>query len=69
MQACWPSCPHKNSIRHRHNCAITFLDFYADLSLPIETRENASRWQGVLSDLSQLKSTFLPPPVADEAAH
>ena len=45
------------------------VDFYSDLSLPIETRENASRWQGVLSDLSQLKSTSLPPPVADEAAH
>ena len=30
------------------------VDFYSDLSLPIETRENASRWQGVLSDLTHI---------------
>jgi len=40
------------------------LDFYSDLSLPIETRKDASQWQGVLSDLNQLKSAPLPPPVA-----
>jgi hypothetical protein len=40
------------------------LDFYSDLSLPIETRKDASQWQGVLSDLNQLKSASLPPPVA-----
>jgi hypothetical protein len=45
------------------------LDFYSDLSLPIETRENASRWQEVLSDLNQLKSAPLTPPVAVEPAH
>jgi hypothetical protein len=45
------------------------LDFYSDLSLPIETRKNASRWQGVLSDLNQLKSAPLPPPVAADPAH
>jgi hypothetical protein len=36
------------------------LDFYSDLSLPIETKMDASRWQGVLADLSQLKSASLP---------
>jgi hypothetical protein len=45
------------------------VDFYSDLSLPIETREDASRWQGVLADLNQLKSASLSPPVADEPAH
>jgi hypothetical protein len=40
------------------------LDFYANLSQPIETQNNTSRWQEVLSDLSQLKSAPLPPPVA-----
>jgi hypothetical protein len=44
------------------------LDFYSDLSLPIETRKDASRWQEVLSDLNQLKSAPLLP-VAAEPAH
>ena len=37
------------------------LAFYSDPALPIETKQNPSRWQGVLSNLSQLKSA--PPPV------
>jgi hypothetical protein len=37
------------------------LDFYSDLSLPIETKKNASRWQGLVTDLDQLKSASLPP--------
>jgi hypothetical protein len=40
------------------------LGFYSDLSLPIETKRDASRWQGVLTDLDQLRSAPLPPPVA-----
>lgn len=44
------------------------LDFYSNLSLPIETKTDASRWRGVLSDLSQLKSASLPL-VADSTAH
>jgi hypothetical protein len=44
------------------------LDFYADLSLPIETRKNPARWQEVLTDLSQLKSAALVPPVAPNPA-
>jgi hypothetical protein len=44
------------------------LDFYSDLSLPIETRKDASRWQEVLVNLDQLKSAPLPPlAVADPA--
>lgn len=32
------------------------LAYYSDLSLPIETRKNPARWQGVLTDLSELKA-------------
>jgi hypothetical protein len=32
------------------------LDFYSDLSLPIATRKDPTRWQVVLSDLGQLQS-------------
>jgi hypothetical protein len=31
------------------------LNFYADLSLPVETKKDSSRWQGVLTALDQLK--------------
>jgi hypothetical protein len=39
------------------------LAFYSDLSLPLETKKDASRWQGVITDLDQLKSATLQPPV------
>jgi len=40
------------------------LQFYADPSLPNETKKDAARWQAVLTDLSQLKSvTPSPAPV------
>jgi len=32
------------------------LQFYSDLSLPIETKKDEVRWQGVLTSLDQLKS-------------
>ena len=32
------------------------LDFYSDLSLPIETRKDPARWQGVLTDLGELRA-------------
>ncbi len=32
------------------------LDFYSDLSLPLETKKNSGQWQSVLSSLDQLKS-------------
>ena len=33
------------------------LNFYSDLSAPIETKKDPARWQGVLAELDQLKST------------
>jgi Zinc dependent phospholipase C len=38
------------------------LNFYSDLSLPLETKKDAARWQGVLVSLDQLK-LFSPTPV------
>jgi hypothetical protein len=32
------------------------LNFYADLSLPLETKKDATQWQSVLASLDQLKS-------------
>jgi hypothetical protein len=32
------------------------LEFYSDLSLPIETRKDPARWQGVLTDLGELRT-------------
>ncbi len=39
------------------------LAFYSDLSLPIETRKDPARLQGVLTDLSELKA-IVPSPLA-----
>ena len=33
------------------------LDFYSDLTAPVETKKNVGEWQKVLSELDQLKST------------
>jgi len=38
------------------------LEFYSDLSLPIETRKDPARWQGVLTDLEELRA-IAPLPV------
>jgi hypothetical protein len=38
------------------------LNFYADLSLPLETKKDSARWQNVLTSLDQLK-LFAPAPV------
>ena len=32
------------------------LQFYSDLSVPIETKKDQPRWQGVLTELDQLKA-------------
>ncbi len=40
------------------------LDFYSDLSVPIETKKDQVRWQGVLTALDQLKSVAPVPTVA-----
>jgi hypothetical protein len=43
------------------------IAFYADLSLPIETRKDPARWQGVLSGLDQLKGVTKSPTVIHPA--
>jgi len=44
------------------------LQFYSDLSLPIETKKDGVRWQAVLTDLDQLKVVASAPTVADSPA-
>jgi hypothetical protein len=43
------------------------LQFYSDLSIPFATKKNAARWQGVLTDLDQLRSAT-PAPFAGTPA-
>jgi hypothetical protein len=38
------------------------LNFYADLTLPIETKKDSGRWQNALTSLDQLK-VFTPAPI------
>src|SRR6202140_4452227 len=45
------------------------LQFYSDLSLPTETKKDQGRWQGVLTELDQLKVVTPPPVVASSPAH
>ena len=40
------------------------LEFYSDLSLPIETKRDQVRWEGVLTSLDQLKTISPGPTVA-----
>jgi hypothetical protein len=44
------------------------LDFYSDLSLPLETKKNDARWQNVLASLDQLKLLTSPRIVAETPA-
>jgi hypothetical protein len=37
------------------------LRFYSDLSIPIDTKKDKARWQGVLAGLDQLKSVTPDP--------
>ena len=39
------------------------LQFYYDLSLPIETKKDGARWQAVLTELDQLKPVAPAPTV------
>jgi len=43
------------------------LDFYSDLSLPIETKKDQVRWQSVLTALDRLKSVAPVPTVASNS--
>jgi len=40
------------------------LNFYSDLSAPLETKKDTARWRSVLTQLDQLKSVTLVPTVA-----
>ena len=44
------------------------LQFYSDLSVPIETKKDEVRWQAVLTELDQLKAVAPVPTVADSPA-
>jgi hypothetical protein len=44
------------------------LQFYSDLSAPIETKKDQVHWQGVLTELDQLKSVAPPSTVAGNPA-
>ncbi len=44
------------------------LQFYSDLSVPIDTKKDQVRWQGVLTALDQLKSVTPVPTVANRPA-
>ena len=44
------------------------LQFYSDLSVPIETKKDGVRWQAVLTELDQLKAVAPVPTVADSPA-
>src|SRR4029077_9204031 len=44
------------------------LQFYSDLSVPIDTKKDHARWQGVLTALDQLKSVAPMPTVAGSPA-
>jgi Zinc dependent phospholipase C len=45
------------------------LEFYSDLSAPIETKKDAAHWQNVLTSLDQLRSLNSPPVVASSPAN
>jgi len=45
------------------------LDFYSDLSLPLETKKDPNRWQSVLSSLEQLKLVSPTPVLAASPAN
>ncbi len=51
------------------NLRADILQFYSDLSAPIETKKNPVRWQGVLAALDQLKSATPVPTIAGSPAH
>src|SRR6202521_3026712 len=44
------------------------LNFYSDLSAPIETKKDPARWQSVLTDLDQLRSVAPVPTIAGSPA-
>jgi len=45
------------------------LDFYSDLSAPIETKKDPARWHNVLTSLDQLRLVTRLPVIASSPAH
>jgi len=45
------------------------LQFYSDLSVPTESKKDQVRWQGVLTELDQLKAVAPAPTLASGPAH
>jgi len=45
------------------------LNFYSDLSLPLETKKDPARWQSLLSSLDQLKLATPAPALAATPAN
>ena len=50
---------------HSRNCATNILNFYSNLSAPIETKKDSVRWQSVLTALDQLKLVSPVPALAN----
>ena len=48
---------------------VNILNFYSDLSVPIETKKDPARWQSVLTALEQLRLATPPPVLASAPAH
>jgi zinc dependent phospholipase C len=51
------------------NLRDNILNFYSDLSLPLETKKDSARWQSVLSSLDQLKLVGPTPILAASPAN
>ena len=60
MRSCWVSCQSDKFDKISPELRANILDFYSDLSLPIETKKDGVRWQGVLAELDQLKAAAAP---------
>ncbi len=62
MQSCLSQLTARKFDRTSAELRDNILNFYADLSAPIETKKDATRWQSVLADLDQLK-VVTPAPI------
>jgi hypothetical protein len=62
--SCWLSLSERKFDRATSEMRENILQFYSDLSLPIETKKDQVRWEGVLTSLNQLKTISPGPTVA-----
>ena len=65
---CWVNWPKSKFDHTTPELRDNILQFYSDLSVPIETKKDEVRWQGVLTALDQLKSVAPAPTLADRLA-